>query len=549
MSIERIYQTTTQADGTVIHEFELGGFQTFLYMPASDLQTNLINYGFTGPTLAVFPDRKLAFQELASFARETGLLEIARSNGVGIVFMNPRGKDWSSEEPGAYEAMTGNLSIAQNNFRDGLAILKSDEIPDVIHYNILGSCVRMYVYGFGSGADYIAEHYLRPMAGTAVLGDVGQAALTMVCCTLVNGSVMPKPEKNDIHVVSVGNCAEYNAVLKEYCLDVTVETQLDLKQDFLRVIGNYRRWGGQIVHAYNYAAEGIIDKAESVMLPISEDNLMFAKRSPFRRATEHKVGYVTFYDKGLDVKNGKVPLVLVFHGGGDSAYATASLAEWPEIGQDEGFLTVAVEMHLAVSAKEVSALIDHLMTEYSIDPERIYATGFSMGGIKSWDLYEQIPQRFAALMPMDAIDYVGNNCFGGKTDTVNQDTPVPLFYIGGVDSFGVELPCHHERAIERIAYVSKVNQFRAPYQVSLNDREDWQDPLYGVPGDRTEVLHDEMFPESEYTVHYFDSIDGKCYTALMGVTHHAHEIRPFTNRFAWNFVKHFRRTPAGIVIE
>ena len=145
--------------------------------------------------------------------------------------------------------------------------------------------------------------------------------------------------------------------------------------------------------------------------------------------------------------------------------------------------------------------------------------------------------------------YVGNNCFGGKTDTVNQDTPVPLFYIGGVDSFGVELPCHHERAIERIAYVSKVNQFRAPYQVSLNDREDWQDPLYGVPGDRTEVLHDEMFPESEYTVHYFDSIDGKCYTALMGVTHHAHEIRPFTNRFARNFVKHLRRTPAGIVIE
>ena len=36
MSIERIYQTTTQADGTVIHEFELGGFQTFLYMPASE---------------------------------------------------------------------------------------------------------------------------------------------------------------------------------------------------------------------------------------------------------------------------------------------------------------------------------------------------------------------------------------------------------------------------------------------------------------------------------------------------------------------------------
>lgn len=549
MSIERIYQTTTQADGTVIHEFELDGFQTYLYMPASDLQTNLINYGFTGPTLVVFPDKKLAFQELESFARETGLLEIARGNGVGIVFMNPRGCDWHGEEAGAYEALTGSLSIAQSNFRDGLAILKSDAIPDVIRYNILGSCVRMYVYGFGSGADYIAAHYLKPMAGLTTLGDVGQAELTMVCCTLVGGSVLPKPEKNDIHVVSVSNSEAYNTLLKESCLEVTVEDQLDLKRDFIRMVGNYRRWGGKIVHAYNYAAEGIVDRAESVMLPISEDNLVFAKRGPFRRETEHKVGYVTFYDRNLDVKNGKVPLVLVFHGGGDSAYATASLAEWPEIGQKEGFLTVAVEMHLTVSAKEVSALIDHLMEEYSIDPQRIYATGFSMGGIKSWDLYEQIPQRFAALMPMDAIDYVGNNCFGGKTDSVNQDTLVPLFYIGGVDSFGVELPCHHERAIQRLAYVSKVNQFRTPYSVSLDDRENWQDPLYGVPGDRTEVLHDEMFPESVYTVHYFDSTDGNCYTALMGVTHHAHEIRPFTNRFAWNFVKHFRRTPTGIVIE
>lgn len=549
MSIGRIYRTTTQADGTVIHEFELGGFQTYLYMPASDLQTNLINYGFTGPTLAVFPDRKLAFQDLEGFARETGLLEIARGNGVGIIFMNPRGDDWSGEGSGAYEALTGSLSIAQSNFRDGLAILKNNAVPDVIQYNILGSCVRMYVYGFGSGADYIATHYLRPMTGSTVLGDVGRAERTMVCCTLVNGSAMPKPEKNDIHVVSVGNGEAYNAVLKESCLQVTVEEQLDLKRDFLNMVGNYRRWGGRIVNAYNFAAEGIMDKAESVMLPISEDNPVFAKRGPFRRETEHKVGYVTFYDKNLDVKNGKVPLVLVFHGGGDSAYATASLAEWPEIGQKEGFLTVAVEMHLTVSAKEVAALIDHLMEEYSIDPERIYATGFSMGGIKSWDLFEQIPERFAALMPMDAIDYVGNNCFGGKTDPVNQDTLVPLFYIGGVDSFGVELPCHHERAIARIAYVSRVNQFRTPYNVSLDDRDHWPDPLYGISGDRTEVLHDEMFPDSVYTVHYFDSMDGNCYTALMGVTHHAHEIRPFTNRFAWNFVKHFRRTLTGIVIE
>ena len=549
MSIKQIKQMTTHEDGSILYEFALNGFQTFLYQPANEMKSNLINYGFTGPTLTVFADKKLSGQEAEQFAAESGLLEIARRNGTGIVFVNPKGEDWNGEAPGAYEAVASNLAIAQSNFRDGLAIMKNDAIPDVVEYNILGACVRMYVYALGTGADYIAVNYLKPLEASSVLGDLGSASQTMVCCTLVQGNVLPQPEANDIHVVSVGNSDAYNEALKACCGAVTVEETMDLLGDFNRVVGNFRRWGGKIVPAYNYDAENIVAKAESVMLPVSEDNVMLKSHNPFAKLTEHKVGYVTFYDKGLDVKNGNVPLMLVFHGGGDSAYATASLAEWPEIGQAEGFITVAVEMHLKVSALEVSALIDHLLEEYSIDPERIYATGFSMGGIKSWDLFEQCPERFAALLPMDAIDYVGHNCFGGQTEKVNQDTLVPLFYIGGVDSFGVELPCHHERAIQRLEYLSKVNQFRTPYTASLEDRDNWEDPLYGQKGDRVEVLHDEMFPESVYTVHYFDSQDGNCYTALMGVTHHAHEIRPFTNRFAWGFAKQFRRTKDGIKIE
>ena len=93
-----------------------------------------------------------------------------------------------------------------------------------------------------------------------------------------------------------------------------------------------------------------------------------------------------------------------------------------------------------------------------------------------------------------------------------------------------------------------LNRFRSGYPVSFAEKDSWEDPHFGVRGDRTEVLHDDMFPYSVYTVHYFDSDDGKCYTALMDVTHHAHEIRCFTNNFAWNFVKKFRRTENGIVI-
>lgn len=545
----RINLTLSFPDGSVVHQFHLGGFETTLYMPANKLQSNLINYGFTGPTMLIFPDEKLDIPAMVKFASDNGLTAISQKNGTGLIFVNPKGNDWVGENKGAYEAVTANLGIAQSNFRNGLAIMKNNAIPDVENYNILGSCVRMYVYGFGTGADYVAANYLKPIAGSAVLGDLGKADLTMVCCTLVNGTVMPEPEKNDIHVVSVENSEEYNEILRAFCMEVTEEEELDLTRDFVNVVGNYRRWQGKIVKAYNYEAEGIVEKADSVMLPISDDNAMFAKRNPFMRITEHKVGYVAFYDKNLDVKNGNVPLVLVFHGGGDSAYATASLAEWPEIGQQEGFLTVAVEMHLAVSAKEVAALIEHLKKEYSIDSGKIYATGFSMGGIKSWDLYEQCPELFAALMPMDAIDYVGHNCFGEDTKEVNESIMVPLFYIGGEDSFGVELPMHHERAIQRLQYVAKVNDWKKAYEVKLEDKDSWEERQMGIPGDRVEILRDAAFPESVYTAHYFDSKDGNCYTCLLGVTKHAHEIRTFTNRFAWNFVKKFRRTDKGIVIE
>ncbi len=549
MAFDKIRKLITTENGDIYYEFEDNGYQILYVMPANEIQSNLINYGFTGPTLLVFPDKKCDFVGLKNLIGETGLQRVAMDNGVGVVLVNPKGKNWNNEEPGAYEAVTGNLGIAQMNFRDGLAIMKNEAIPDVETYNILGSCVRMYVYGFGSGADYLAKHYLKKVGGNITMGDLGSADVTPVCVTLKDLSVMPEPEKNDIHVVSIGNNDPVNAVLRGSCEDVLVREDTDLKRDFLEYVGNFRRWVGRIMKAYNYEEEGIIAKAESVMLPIAEDNESFRRGMPFMRMKEHKVGYVTFYDKDLDVVNEKRPLMLVFHGGGDSAYATASLAEWPEIGQEEGFITVAVEMHMRVSALEVVSLIDHLSKEYAIDETRIYATGFSMGGIKSWDLFQQCPELFACLLPMDAVDYPGNNCFFSKTPVINEDVMVPLFYVGGASSPLVELPCHDVRAVERMKYLARVNDLVKSFDLDIDHKESWEDPYVGEKGDRLEVLHDEMFPQSEYFAHYYDSQDGNCYTCLLAITEHGHEIRPFTNRYAYRFAKRFRRVNGEIEIH
>ena len=549
MAFKQINKMITAENGDIFYEFKEGEHQILFLQPANELKSNLINYGFTGPTLLVFPDRKTDFDGLKELIKTNGLEKAAQDNGVGVILVNPLKEDWKNEEAGAYEAVTANLGIAQMNFRDGLAIMKNDAIPDVQTYNILGSCVRMYVYGFGSGADYLAKHYLKKVSGNITMGDLGSADVTPVCVTLKDLSVLPEPEANDIHVVSINNSEEANEILKAKCADVLVRNDLDLRKDFMEYVGSYRRWVGRIMKAYNYEQEGIIAKAEEVMLPIGPDNESFRRGLPFMRMKEHKVGYVTFYDKDLDVTNVKRPLMLVFHGGGDSAYATASLAEWPEIGQEEGFITVAVEMHMHVSALEVVSLIDHLKTEYAIDEEKIYATGFSMGGIKSWDLLQQCPERFAGLMPMDAADWPGNNCFFSKTPDINEDVMVPLLYVGGASSPLVELPCHDDRAIARMAYLAKVNDLKQDFALDLKEKDSWIDPYVGCKGERVEELHDEMFPNSTYYAHYYDSKDGNCYTCIMAITEHGHEIRPFTNRYAYQFIKQFRRKDGKIVIE
>ena len=48
----------------------------------------------------------------------------------------------------------------------------------------------------------------------------------------------------------------------------------------------------------------------------------------------------------------------------------------------------------------VNDILDSLLLEFSVDMNRLYITGLSMGGYGTWDLIAQYPARFAAAVPM-----------------------------------------------------------------------------------------------------------------------------------------------------
>lgn len=113
------------------------------------------------------------------------------------------------------------------------------------------------------------------------------------------------------------------------------------------------------------------------------------------------------------------PLVLVFHGLGDSERDFARAVEfedaWPEatvvyprgrprperqgmLGWQGGWGSTD-DQDMAF----VDSLLDELPRRYHMDPEQIYATGFSNGGQMTFNLLLDRPCRFAAFAPVGAL--------------------------------------------------------------------------------------------------------------------------------------------------
>ncbi len=61
------------------------------------------------------------------------------------------------------------------------------------------------------------------------------------------------------------------------------------------------------------------------------------------------------------------------------------------------------EAREALQTRLTSQLAAQLTTQYSVDPDRVYVTGLSMGGIGTWDLVLHHPDQFAAAIPICGV--------------------------------------------------------------------------------------------------------------------------------------------------
>lgn len=521
----------TYSDGGKFWEHTYEKFYLKAYVPANDLDGQTNNYSFRAPLLIVFEENRMEEAEAVAFAESTGLAGIAASADAGVLFVYPTCEGgWKNADEKLYIDLIGEVKM-DPRYADGMVEVTDFFTGEFQGYYVKGTKFRTDIYSYGESADYVAEHLLQTIQGEFLWGP---GEITPAMCSMERLSVIPKPQRIDIAVISVGNDASVNEALK-VCDNLLVKNEAEYQKDFSSFVWKFKMWCGQMQLEPDFDEMRMTEEAGSITVHTSSDNRIYAGKDT------HKVGYFAYYNHGLlDV--GSVPLLIGFHGGGDSAMFLTFVSGWYEIAHKYGFLYVAIENHQAVTATEAAEVIEELKHRYPVDEHRIYATGFSMGSGKTWDMFQEYPEIFAGMAPTSALFPMGDHplaqSHGGR---FNTSVPVPMFYSGGELSHVPELPFQAQSALERIQYAAKVNGLRKTFDhLIFEEKDSWVDPVWGVSGDRVEVLADES-RGSSLKIHYFDSEDGVCRTAFASVSGQVHECRQHTCENAWKFISQFTK--------
>lgn len=145
-----------------------------------------------------------------------------------------------------------------------------------------------------------------------------------------------------------------------------------------------------------------------------------------------------------------VPLLVDLHGYSEDPVAHVGATRWATVASDEGFVLVApagvkARWDLAADGIDVAfigQLLDDVESSLCIDPDRIYVTGYSMGGFLISTLAcTELANRVAAMAPVAGVRAVPD-CAPPRAVpalVMHGSADGTVFYDGGINKFASDL--------------------------------------------------------------------------------------------------------------
>jgi len=345
--------TASAAAPSDVTEMTVGGNKVFIYAPKHEM---LLSSTCTAPCFMVFGAAPYTAESAKAEAKESGLEALAVAEGATIVFINPQGESWTEADLGVYSGLIDMYSNSSTNvYVNGIA----DEVNSMTGETakkILGDTGRVYIYGVGPGADFVAANLMKKVVASVTYPDGFTMTFdrTPTSVTLIAPSAIPAAtEAADIAVAVIEGPADAAEKLAGLTDKVLVSSEeIDVVYD--KLSGAWRRQVGILLPMIDWAAEGItetvISRTASVVDPMTGESAEMPYHS------------MVYYANDLNVNDpaNPVPLVLTFHGGGNTAlassgnmshevYARNSWAAWDFLSQfsrnEDGSITIEAKTY------------------------------------------------------------------------------------------------------------------------------------------------------------------------------------------------------------
>src|SRR5436190_19877428 len=120
-----------------------------------------------------------------------------------------------------------------------------------------------------------------------------------------------------------------------------------------------------------------------------------------------ELNYLLFLPRGYEPSGKRWPLILFLHGAGERGSDIQKVATHgppKKVKNDPDFPFIVVSPQCPErehwSNDSLLLLLEEVLNKYSVDTNRVYLTGLSMGGYGTWSLALAYPEKFAAIVPI-----------------------------------------------------------------------------------------------------------------------------------------------------